>query len=206
MNLQKIGTFIIYFVVIICCLLLITSRFALFGIRLYSVQSGSMEPTIKTGSMVIAQSMNTYQIGDIITYYDREDTKKTITHRIIQKTENKGITQIITKGDANNTADSIPVTPNLVVGKVVLTISFLGYLVGTAKTTIGFIILIVIPITIIVYEELKNIHKETKNIVRRRREKKGIQSKTKNKNDKSANSTEDKATAIGNNEKNVPKK
>jgi signal peptidase len=203
MKINKILTYIVLSVVIICCLLLLASRFSISGIRLFSVQSGSMEPAIKTGSMVVVKPVSSYEIGDVVTYFDREDGKKTITHRVVKKLVTSGIIQITTKGDANDVADAIPTTQDLIVGKVFFSVSFIGYLVGAARTTVGFIILIVIPVTIIIYEEIKKIHHETKHIIKKRRERK-VQGKVAVEGDSEAINPTAEA-GKGNNEKDAQK-
>lgn len=127
-----------------------------FGYKLFVVQSGSMEPAIRAKSLVLVKKFDNYKIGDVITYKDGGERGETITHRIV-KIKNRGF---VTKGDANNVSDERLVSPDRIVGKVVLAIPFLGYPVAFAKTQWGLIILIIIPGTIIVYSELLNIKEE----------------------------------------------
>ncbi len=35
----------------------------------YIVSSGSMEPAIKTGSVVVVSPKSSYQVGDVVTFY-----------------------------------------------------------------------------------------------------------------------------------------
>ena len=65
-----------------------------------------MEPSLNIGDMIISKhiSQNEIQIGDIITFC-LEDGKETVTHRIIDITEQDGITFYQTKGDNNNSPD-----------------------------------------------------------------------------------------------------
>jgi len=142
--------------------------------RAFVVQSGSMSPAIKTGSLVFIQPSTNYVKGDVITVKVGEDAdiknpKATITHRVVDIIQKDKQTFYTTKGDANDTPDMTPRPANLVLGKVVLTIPFLGYPVGFIKTSTGFIIAIVIPATIIVYGELLNIRKELTAIISKRR-------------------------------------
>ena len=192
MKIYKALTYLTYSLLIICCLFLILSRFSISGVRLFSVQSGSMEPKIKTGSMVIVKSRSDYVVGDIITYRDRNDSKKTITHRIVEKKSDNGIMQIVTRGDANGSSDSVYVMKDQVVGKVYFSIRYLGYLIGIAKTTVGFMILIIIPTTIIIYEEIKKIHHESKQIIQRRKKRKEEEKSKKDGLAKINNQKEDK--------------
>lgn len=145
--------------------------------RLFVVQSGSMEPTIKRGSLVIVQPRKQYQKDEIITFKIRPDADiknpgLLITHRIVDVKDDKGGVFFTTKGDDNKTPDMESRPIGSVLGKVVFTIPYLGYPIGFAKTQTGFILLIVIPATIIVYGELLNIKKEVVKILKERREKK----------------------------------
>ena len=145
--------------------------------RLFVVQSGSMEPTIKTGSLVIVKPESQYIKGDIITFKvqpqaDIKNPNLLISHRIVDIKGVNGQTFFITKGDANNTPDMELRPEGNVLGKVIFSIPYLGYPVGFAKTQNGFILLIVIPATIIVYSEAITIKNETKKLLAERRQRK----------------------------------
>ncbi len=88
-----------------------------FGYAGSFVVSGSMEPTVSTGDMVIFQEQDAYEIDDIIVYYDEEDGAF-ILHRII------GIDAdgFITKGDFNPLEDPDSVQPECIQGKVVISL------------------------------------------------------------------------------------
>jgi len=128
-------------------------------IRLYSVQSGSMEPAIKTGSVVISQQSPEYKKGDILTFKP-QTSKTTVTHRIIKIEKAKAGNTFLTKGDANNIDDKTFITQSQVLGKVVLAVPFIGYIVEFSRTQIGFVSMVIIPATLIVYSELMNIKNE----------------------------------------------
>lgn len=85
-----------------------------FGYSLLIVSSGSMEPQIKTGNIILIKKSKKYKINDVITF--SENQKKLITHRIIGKCEN----EFITKGDKNNTQDEEKINENEIYGKVIL--------------------------------------------------------------------------------------
>lgn len=136
--------------------------------QVFIVQSGSMEPAIKTGSLIFTKKSPEYEVGDIVTK-KMEDEEETITHRIIEKLENGNF---ITKGDANNARDKEEVKKEDIIGKTYLTIPYLGYPVAYAQTSQGFIFLIVIPATILIYEELRKIKKEISKSLRKRKQSK----------------------------------
>ena len=145
--------------------------------KIFTVQSGSMEPTIKTGSMIFVKPEADYNVGDIITRRTT-DPKVTITHRIYSKEEIQGKTAFETKGDANNAPDNEKFIKDGIVGKVIAAIPFLGFPVSYAKTTPGLILLIVIPAVIIIYDEAQKIKREIeKKIDYRRRVKKREENK-----------------------------
>ena len=129
--------------------------------KAFIVESGSMEPAVKVGSLVITSKSPTYVSGDIITF--KGPGKETVTHRIQYKDYPNGLQaspEYLTAGDANKTFDTGKVKEEQIVGKVVFTLPFAGYLASFAKDPKGFILLVIVPATIIIYEELKFIRNE----------------------------------------------
>ena len=139
------------------------------GIELKIVQSGSMEPEIPVGSLLIVRAVDTYKVGDVITF--GPDTKKQIptTHRIIEETKNNGVTQFTTKGDANTVNDEKPVYKKDIIGKVVLSVPKLGFVLDFAREPLGFLFLIGIPAGLIVFDEVIVIVREIIKIRTRKR-------------------------------------
>jgi len=146
------------------------------GWRSFVVLSGSMEPKIKTGSVVVIKPQAEYKQGDVVTFLSspKANLKKldaTITHRIAEVHDDEGRATFTTKGDANEDPDRESVTERQVLGKVMVSIPFLGYAVSFAKTQTGFITLIIIPGTLIIYSELVNIKKELVELAKTLKEK-----------------------------------
>ena len=129
--------------------------------KLLIVESGSMEPAIKTGSVVVVKPADSYKIGEVITFSD-SGKNRTITHRIADIEMVSGKTYYITKGDANNAEDSNKVPEGKVVGRVLTSIPYAGYLLAAAKKPIGFVLLVIVPCAVIIFEELGKIWKEMK--------------------------------------------
>ena len=131
--LNFIGTAFII-IVIVLCLSLIVPR--VFGISSYTVLTGSMEPSVPVGSVVYAKAIepSLLEAGDIVVFYDgRNDIP--VTHRVVEnQTEDS---QIITKGDANDTNDITPIPYQNVIGKVVLHLPALGHLLALLGTLMG---------------------------------------------------------------------
>ncbi|OGM59419.1 signal peptidase I, partial [Candidatus Woesebacteria bacterium RIFCSPLOWO2_01_FULL_39_10] len=131
--------------------------------RTYLVQSGSMEPAIKTGSIVITLPSSVYSQGEVITF--SKNSKNIVTHRIQAKLYPEGASSspvYKTAGDANENFDNWEVNNSDIIGKVVFSVPYVGYVADFAKKPQGFILLVIIPATIIIYEELKNIIRELK--------------------------------------------
>lgn len=140
--------------------------------KLMVVQSGSMEPAIKTGSIVVIKPEENYQKGDVITFKDPEKPKITVTHRILEVKNDSGSITYTTKGDANKTSDMSKVGKNQVLGKEVLSVPRVGYLIDFAKTREGLIILVIIPAVIIVYSEILSIKREALRLIKARKNRK----------------------------------
>lgn len=136
-----------------------TGRELFFGVRMYTVGSGSMEPTIKSGSVVVIAPRKAYGPGEIISFWTKtEGGAQIITHRV----ERIGGNVYITKGDANRAADE-PVEPRLVIGKVVAVIPYLGNMVEEIKSRMIIKIILVTPALMIVINELIKIWRLKKN-------------------------------------------
>lgn len=117
-----------------------------------------MEPAIPVGSIVIIKPTDpeTLKIGDIICFKVETEWPTTVTHRITNITNE----DFITKGDANEDYDHWTVRKENVVGKVIATIPYVGYLGYFARTPIGFMLLIIIPASLLIIMEMRNIIKE----------------------------------------------
>jgi len=140
------------------------------NLKAFAVTSGSMEPAIKTGSLVFTTRADQYLVNDIITFLEGA-SKRPITHRIVGSqlttTENNDIQYMYnTKGDVNEEADLTSIKESAITGKVRLSIPYIGYPLLWAKSQLGYIFLIIIPATVIVYSELLNIKSELVSIIK----------------------------------------
>ncbi len=128
-----------------------------FGWSVDAVFSGSMEPELKVGGVVVTRPVEAEEIkaGDIITFYSPLNERLT-SHRVIAVEEASAI-YFLTKGDANGDADPLLVPAENVVGKVCLHIPWLGYAAQFVKTSLGLLLTICIPGFIIIVMEARNI-------------------------------------------------
>jgi signal peptidase len=113
------------------------------GIKTYVIISGSMEPNLQIGDIVIVKKVaqNELKQGDIISYRQGQSV---ITHRIAEVIDKEGEVEYKTKGDNNNAEDSGIISYEMIEGKVVKHISQIGKIaiILQKKGTIIFIILI----------------------------------------------------------------
>ena len=140
--------------------------------KILAVTSGSMEPAISVGSVVVVQPSNIYRVGDIISYNSGIDKKDNTTHRIVEVKGGNGSRMFVTKGDANENNDAKETPVSKILGKKVFQVPLLGYFLIYIKTLPGLILIIVIPATIIIYDEATKIKNETKAMIKKRREEK----------------------------------
>ncbi|MCZ4370132.1 signal peptidase I [Enterococcus lactis] len=106
----------------------------------FNVLSESMKPTIPLGALVVTKTvtMEELKIGDVITY---ELDGKKVTHRIVSQLEENGDRMYITRGDANNTEDRLPVNEKQIMGKMIYSLPKVGRFGEIISTRVGAIAL-----------------------------------------------------------------
>ena len=126
------------------------------GLRLYSVQSGSMAPAILPGDLVInlKTQLSALVPGDVISYTSSNGSGEVITHRIVNIDTNSGV--IITKGDNLAQADP-PVPTGMVLGRSVKTIPAAGYLLDDLHKPALLIALVYVPGVVIAAAEIRRL-------------------------------------------------
>jgi len=165
---SKIGYYILVSGIVIIGGLLIISMLPIPGnFQIKIVLSGSMEPSIKTGSIVVVKSSGKYEIGDIIMYGEDTKDKVPTTHRIVEMRIVEGEYRFITKGDANDSIDSGEREGSDITGKILFSVPYVGFILDMVKKPLGFAFLIGVPAAAIIGDELWKIWKE----VRRMRKK-----------------------------------
>ena len=144
---RKILSIITALIVILWLLINIFSsmNISFFGLRIFRIVSGSMEPTLKINDLIMIKESKEYKDGDIVTFYDEEAYT---THRIIEISGE----EITTKGDNNNSKDP-NITKEKIIGKMIYKfeiLSFMSYLLSSPKSwgiifIIGVLIIVAIP-------------------------------------------------------------
>ncbi|AGW40534.1 signal peptidase I [Leifsonia xyli subsp. cynodontis DSM 46306] len=123
-------------VIVSCC--------ALFQLRPEVVVSGSMEPALPVGSLVLATETPGAELrpGDIVTVA-RPGGRGLVTHRVVSTEFVDGRTSIVLKGDANASPDPEPYLVSSA-GKVVATLPVAGYVAAVMKTPLGIATIVVL--------------------------------------------------------------
>lgn len=125
---------------------------SILGIRVFSVQTKSMYPTLDAGDLILSKGVadkSTLQVGDIITYWTVIDGERVLnTHRINNIFDGGGYRIFETRGDNNTTADPLTVHESEVVGRFAVRIPSVGKAFDYLQTSTGFLIVIVIPVFI----------------------------------------------------------
>lgn len=127
----------------------------------YVVKSDSMQPTIKSGDMVIIGSpgslfTESLAPGEIITF---ERNKNLVTHRILSI---EGDT-IYTKGDGQEEADPWSVSRFFdVKGSYIFHIPYIGLVSNFIKTKTGWFLCVILPAACLLGFIIKDIVKEVR--------------------------------------------
>ena len=132
------------------------------------------DAVLQSGDIVIIKKVKVEKLnqGDVITFTQEGEV---ITHRITKIDVEESGTKYITKGDNNNTEDTIKVEHEDILGKEILTIPQLGKVMQLLNNKI---ILLIIILIILIWAFIR-IQKKEK--LENRREKKKIEENKKNK-------------------------
>lgn len=147
--------------VILLCLPLTAPR--LMGYQVYAIVSGSMEPSIPTGSLVYAKNAEAEDLaaGDVIVFMGGADGTSVITHRVTENHPQDR--ELITKGDANAANDVTPVPYQRVLGRVAFSAPKLGYFLPAVSTTQGKLSLLGVLAGAVVLRVLGGLLKSDRN-------------------------------------------
>ncbi len=112
-----------------------------FGFGLSAVLTGSMEPEISAGDLLIVREEGEYKVGDVVVY---QNGNTPVVHRILDISGE----MVTTKGDANNTTDA-PFHIDRIKGRVALAIPVLGSLFWALKSPVALVMMLVTAILLI---------------------------------------------------------
>jgi signal peptidase len=127
----------------------------LFGYHAYIVYGGSMTPSLRLGSVAVAKpvSPEELRVGDVIARRWSPDSSA-VLHRIVDITIDDGQYVLVTQGDQNGRPDPDPVFVEGKGDKIIYAVPYVGFLLHFARTTIGFVSLVAIPIAFLLGQTL----------------------------------------------------
>ena len=112
-----------------------------FGVGAAIVLTGSMEPTLSAGDLIVVREQTSAAVGEIVVY---QNGSSLVVHRVIA-VEGDSVT---TQGDANNAPDE-PIPLSAVKGVVLFSIPYIGSVVSLIKSPIGTICIIAAAIALV---------------------------------------------------------
>lgn len=124
----------------------------LFGVQVFTVLSGSMEPKYPVGSVIYVKDVDleSLWVGDVVTF--EVDRDLIVTHRIVSVEPANDDPQTVcfrTKGDANDTIDAGLLSMDRIIGEPVFMIPKIGFIADFMHTRSGRIISIVLVFLVI---------------------------------------------------------
>ncbi len=141
------------------------------AINMYTIISGSMEPTIHVYDVVFdvaPKSPQDIKVGDVITFTSTSSISQglLVTHRVQDIKIVNGKYEYVTKGDYNPTADSSTAKYEDIIGKVAFKIPQLGRVQFFVSSKAGWFFVVLLPaMGVIVYDVMKLIKLlSTKNV------------------------------------------
>ena len=144
---------ILVVLVVLFTVLLVGVR--VFGIQVFSVLSGSMEPVYHTGDLIYVKQVDPedVQVGDVITFVLPSETAA--THRVVRiDAENQ---RFYTKGDANEVEDAAPVHFKNLIGTPVFSIPLLGFIANYVQSPPGVYVAISVAAVLLILVFLPDI-------------------------------------------------
>jgi signal peptidase len=121
--------------------------------------SGSMEPVISPGDVVMDEQIAPWEakVGDIVTFRDPRQESKLLTHRVVKIRDEGSSLRFVTQGDANNTQEHWRVPATGQIGRAMYTVPWVGHVAVFARTKLGWMLMIGIPLLLIAAEEMFRI-------------------------------------------------
>jgi signal peptidase len=141
------GMLVVAVAMLIALLMAVTFVPTMFGLQSLIVGSGSMGSAMPVGSVALTREVDAraISVGDIVSYRQR-GAESTTTHRVIAVEIQGDQVVFTTKGDANASPDPQPVYIDRQIHRVEHIVPYAGYVARYARTPLGLIILIIIPL------------------------------------------------------------
>lgn len=125
-------------------------------VRVYSVQTNSMQPTFRAGDAVLVKAVEAsrLQAGQVVSYTSPASPRVMVSHRIVAINKATGL--ITTKGD-NATRTDVSFSPNLVKGQVSAVLPWLGRVLDIMHKPIGLAVGLYLPAALVLIGEVRRL-------------------------------------------------
>ncbi|MCI5597012.1 MAG: signal peptidase I [Lachnospiraceae bacterium] len=133
---------------------------SLAGFTPMMVETDSMAPTFSAGDLILIKKTDPASLkeGDIITFHTIIENQYALnTHRIDSIVEQNGMRSYITKGDNNDIPDTHVIADGDIVGKYVGKVSGLGKVMKFLSSSVGFLVVIVLPLLLFFIYQIYNL-------------------------------------------------
>ncbi len=123
------------------------------GYRMYAVATGSMEPALPVGSLLLVRTVpiETIRAGDVVTFQEPGRPGVTVTHRVAAVGPSGALR---TKGDANPVADPWQVDGTGISGRVVGHMAKAGTVITLLSSKTGIFWLVLVPLFVLVFLDI----------------------------------------------------
>lgn len=154
-------------IILICMLLIIVvqrvtkNNFAVGGVRIFAIVSGSMVPKYEIGDILISKSVNLSEInvGDDVTYQGTKGDMAglIVTHQVVNKRNDGSSYYFITKGLANPIADP-EINGSQIFGKVIYKTVLFSFLCRLMNNMITYYLLFAVVALMVSFQVVKIIY------------------------------------------------
>ena len=159
---------------VIMMVFVLISRFSgknpnLFGYKFYVIATDSMTPSLEVGDVIISKNVKDFsklEIDDVITYNCEKGklAGMSITHRIVEISEENGKFSFRTQGTKEGaTVDEYAVEEHQIDGVMVSKLPLIGKLIGFITKPVVFFLMIIIPLCVCLFFEIKKVFEICKN-------------------------------------------
>ena len=176
----NVFTNVLIALVVVLAIMLVGVR--LIGLQVFTVLSGSMEPTYHTGSVIYVRDVDPFELeaGDVITFMLDEET--IATHRIVEVVPDETDANVVrfrTKGDANDAEDGSLVHYKNVIGSPVFSIPKIGFFADYIQRPPGTYVAISVGAILLLLVFIPDLFSEDEEEKERKKEKKAKRRKQK---------------------------
>ena len=116
--------------------------------QIATVESGSMEPAIPTGAVIVLQRVSSASVkeGDVITFHPPAASLQLETHRVVAIEDGRDGKRFVTQGDANPVPDAWRVPAVGEGWRYIVHVPYAGYVLSAGKSPAVLMLLVGGPV------------------------------------------------------------